>query len=71
MQVKKFTFNPFQENTYVVFDETKEAVIIDPGCYESHEEQELFDFIEQNDDLSIYVPQLEDIIVTRVLKQVC
>lgn len=49
MQVKKFTFNPFQENTYVVFDETKEAVIIDPGCYESHEEQELFDFIEQND----------------------
>ncbi len=49
MQVKKFTFNPFQENTYVVFDETKEAVIIDPGCYESFEEKELFDFIEDNE----------------------
>ena len=32
MQVKAFTFNPFMENTYVVYDETKEAVIIDPGC---------------------------------------
>ncbi|MCB0477390.1 MAG: MBL fold metallo-hydrolase [Crocinitomicaceae bacterium] len=48
MQVKKFVFNPFQENTYVVFDETQEAVIIDPGCYESFEEKELFDFIDQN-----------------------
>ena len=34
MQVKAFTFNPFMENTYVVYDETKEAVIIDPGCYD-------------------------------------
>lgn len=49
MQVKKFTFNPFQENTYVVFDETKEAIIIDPGCYEAYEDKELFDFINEND----------------------
>lgn len=49
MQVKKFTFNPFQENTYVVFDETKEAIIIDPGCYEPHEEKELFDFIAEKE----------------------
>lgn len=48
MQIKKFVFNPFQENTYVVYDETKEAVIIDPGCYEAHEEKELFDFIADN-----------------------
>lgn len=43
-----FTFNPFQENTYVVFDETKECAIIDPGCYEAHERIELQDFIMEN-----------------------
>ena len=44
-----FTFNPFQENTYLLWDETKEAIIIDPGCYEDHEKKELTSFIEQND----------------------
>ncbi len=48
MQVKAFTFNPFMENTYVVYDETKEAVIIDPGCYDPREQQELIAFIESN-----------------------
>lgn len=49
IQIKKFTFNPFQENTYILFDETKECVVIDPGCYEKHEEDELMQFISQND----------------------
>ena len=49
IQIKKITFNPFQENTYVLFDETKECVIIDPGCYERHEEEELTSFISNND----------------------
>lgn len=31
------TFNPFQENTYILYDDTKECIIIDPGCYEPHE----------------------------------
>ncbi|MCC6726370.1 MAG: MBL fold metallo-hydrolase [Saprospiraceae bacterium] len=44
-----FTFNPFQENTYVVFDETKECVIIDPGCFEAHERIELDKFIRDNE----------------------
>lgn len=48
MQVKKFTFNPFQENTYLVYDETMEGVIIDPGCYEPHEQDELTQFISSN-----------------------
>lgn len=43
-----FTFNPFQENTYVVFDETKECVIIDPGCFDDREKNELQRFISQN-----------------------
>lgn len=43
--VKTFTFNPFQENTYIVYDETMNCVIIDPGCYEKEEQKELSDFI--------------------------
>ncbi|MCF0060826.1 MBL fold metallo-hydrolase [Dyadobacter chenwenxiniae] len=46
--VQTFTFNPFQENTYVLYDETGEAVIVDPGCVEKDEYQELYDFIEKN-----------------------
>jgi len=45
LQIKNFTFNPFQENTYVLFDETQECIIIDPGCYESDEEEALQSFI--------------------------
>ena len=49
MQVKKFTFNPFQENTYVLFDETKECVIVDAGCYYPQEFEDLKSFISSND----------------------
>ncbi len=45
VQIQCFTFNSFEENTYVLFDETGEAVIIDPGCYDKEEQQELKDFI--------------------------
>jgi glyoxylase-like metal-dependent hydrolase (beta-lactamase superfamily II) len=45
LQVKSFVFNPFQENTYVLFDETNEAVIIDAGCYSISELNLLRDFI--------------------------
>lgn len=47
MQLKSFTFNPFMENTYVLYDETKKAVIIDPGCHDKQERTELFDFIKE------------------------
>jgi len=49
INVKSFTFSPFAENTYVLYDETKECLIIDPGCYQDHEKQELSDFISKND----------------------
>ncbi|NOT75618.1 MAG: MBL fold metallo-hydrolase [Cyclobacteriaceae bacterium] len=45
IQIQSFTFNPFEENMYILFDETKEAVIIDPGCYEPEEQTELKKFI--------------------------
>lgn len=43
--IKIFTFGPFQENTYVLYDETNECVIIDPGCYDDRERNTLADFI--------------------------
>ncbi len=52
IQVKSFVFNPFMENTYVLYDETKEAIIIDPGCYEKHEKDELTSFI-KNEGLKV------------------
>lgn len=48
MQLKKFVFNPFQVNTYILFDQTNECVIIDPACDDSYEEEELADFIRNN-----------------------
>lgn len=49
IKIAKFTFNPFQENTYVLYDESKECVIIDPGCYDQSEKERLANFIEDND----------------------
>lgn len=46
IHIQTFTFNPFSENTYVVYDDTGEGVIIDPGCYEKSEKDELTQFIE-------------------------
>lgn len=48
IEIKTLIFNPFQENTYILFDETKEAVIIDPGCLSSNEEDILDNFIQEN-----------------------
>lgn len=46
--IKTFTFNALQENTYVVYDETKQCVIIDPGCYDRDEKEVLKKFILEN-----------------------
>lgn len=45
MHIKTFTFNPFQENTYLLYDHTKEGVLIDAGCLYPNEEQALQQFI--------------------------
>ncbi|NWF90492.1 MAG: MBL fold metallo-hydrolase [Ignavibacteriaceae bacterium] len=48
IEVKKFVFNPFLENTYVIWsDENNEAMVIDPGCFSEEEENELTSFIAQ------------------------
>lgn len=45
--VEKFTFNPFQENTFVVHDGSV-CVIVDPGCYHQEERDILTQYIESN-----------------------
>ena len=46
LQVNSFVFNPFAENTYVIYDETRQCVIIDPGCHTPSEVDELLGFID-------------------------
>lgn len=45
LSVYHFTFNPFQENTYIIYNEEKRCIIIDPGMYNVHEEMMLDNFI--------------------------
>ena len=48
IQVKKIILNPFQENTYILYDQTAEAVIIDPGCYSQSDIDEVKWFVDAN-----------------------
>jgi glyoxylase-like metal-dependent hydrolase (beta-lactamase superfamily II) len=48
MKIKKFEFNMFPVNTYVLSDETGNSVVIDPGCFYPEEKQMLKDYIEDN-----------------------
>lgn len=49
LKLDSFVFNPFSENTYVVYDDdTKECVIIDAGCSNNGEENQLFGFIDSH-----------------------
>jgi hydroxyacylglutathione hydrolase len=47
IQVVKFTFNPVQENTYVLTNEKGDALIIDPGCYLTGEETTLQNYLQE------------------------
>ena len=49
LEIKQFTFNPFQENTYIVFNEHKQCAIVDPGCSTENERKQLTAFIHKND----------------------
>ncbi len=48
LKIRQFTFNPVQENTYVIFNEEGVCAIVDPGCYFDYEYKELTDFIQKN-----------------------
>jgi glyoxylase-like metal-dependent hydrolase (beta-lactamase superfamily II) len=48
INVEKFVFNTFMVNTYLLYDETGECVIIDAACYDVSEQDELKNFIAAN-----------------------
>jgi hydroxyacylglutathione hydrolase len=48
MTIKSFIFNPFQVNTYVLHDETNEAIIIDAACQEGHEQEAINAYLKDN-----------------------
>lgn len=48
LQIQSFAFNPFSENTYVVFSEDKDAFIIDPGNFSEEETATLLKFVADN-----------------------
>ena len=55
MKIKIFTFNQFQENTFVISDNTRDCIIIDPGCYQQEEKDELENYIIENKLKPIYL----------------
>ncbi|MBK9731715.1 MAG: MBL fold metallo-hydrolase [Chitinophagaceae bacterium] len=49
IHIQHFVFNDFMENTYILWDETRSCVIIDPGCNSPAERNDLLQFIKGND----------------------
>lgn len=48
MKIEQFVFNPFGENTYLLYDETAEAIIVDAGCSTPLEVAEVKRFTDAN-----------------------
>lgn len=48
LNIKCFSFNPISVNTYIIYNESKDCVIVDAGNCNSREDNVLFDFIEKN-----------------------
>lgn len=47
MNIAALQFNPFQENTYVLWDETGECLIVDAGNYSAAEDNALLNFVKE------------------------
>ena len=48
MKIAKFVFNPIMENTYLLWDDTKECIIIDAGNFNDDENTQLASYIDKN-----------------------
>ncbi len=48
MQIKTFVFNPFQVNTYLIYDNKKKAILIDPAMMSSVERYEFKEYVEKH-----------------------
>jgi len=53
LYVKVFLFNPLQENTYLLYNEKKECIIVDPGCYYEDEKETVAAWIESESLLPV------------------
>lgn len=49
LNIKCFSFNPICVNTYIIYNESKDCVIVDAGNCNMREDNILFDFIEKNE----------------------
>ena len=54
MEIKKLTFNSFQENSYII-SSNNECMIIDPGCCDDHEREILSNYIKENNLIPKYL----------------
>lgn len=48
MKISRFVFNPFEVNTFILYDETGSCIIIDPGCINQNEVDKIKKFVESN-----------------------
>ena len=48
LKLDSFIFSPIQENTYVIYNEKADCIIIDPGCYFDNEKEELANYIKES-----------------------
>ena len=48
INVRVLVFNPFGENTYIASDDTGECIIIDPGCENEGEREQLLSMLKKN-----------------------
>lgn len=56
LNIQKFTFNPFAENTYLAWcSETKECAVIDPGCFDENEQLILEEYVYKNNLIVKYL----------------
>ena len=55
LQIKSFIFSPIQENTYLLYNQQQECIIIDPGCYFDDEKEILKTFIDQQQLKPVYL----------------
>jgi hydroxyacylglutathione hydrolase len=49
IKVDRLVFNDFQENTFIISAENGDAIIVDPGCYSAREEENLVNFLKDNE----------------------
>ena len=48
LKIKKFVVNPLQENSFLIYDDSGQCIIVDPGFYYPEEKDELKIYLETN-----------------------